>query len=345
VAVRLEIDDLDRQHQDTARVRLELVSTTGGKEPMERASAVAEFRGERQQRLLYVAGGPQGGILFRPEVKEWDAKLDLSAVHGPARLRARLLDEKNEPIKIIDKVKQLDPKAEKGTVDFIEQPIVLDDSAPEGVEFVNLPKRVYRGESFTIRALGDDPESGIAEVLFWYGRATPDGKPPADAFVTTGKQVSQKDKAWTASMPVASDETGSVTVTVQFTNRAGLRKSATARLPITDAPKPDDKDKVAKEKDKEKEKDKPKKKPSITGTVMEGDRPQEGIEVELRKGDAAAVIAKAKTDKNGQFVFKDLDPGSYRVSAAKSASMTRGGASVELKESEQKTGVGITLFR
>lgn len=78
---------------------------------------------------------------------------------------------------------------------------------------------------------------------------------------------------------------------------------------------------------------------SIRGTVLEGTRKQPaGLPVTL--SDAKGNFkAKTETDDNGAFVFKDLAPGSYIVSATKAASQTKGEVSLSVaggKEAEAK---------
>ncbi|HMC66837.1 MAG TPA: carboxypeptidase-like regulatory domain-containing protein, partial [Gemmataceae bacterium] len=63
--------------------------------------------------------------------------------------------------------------------------------------------------------------------------------------------------------------------------------------------------------------------------------------VDLKSGDSKG----AETNKKGEFVFTDLAPGKYRLSAEKSASRTKGEEIVQVKEGEQKTGVTIKLKR
>src|SRR5262249_43841485 len=114
---------------------------------------------------------------------------------------------------------------------------------------------------------------------------------------------------------------------VLFTNGVGLTKAAVATVRVVDPPGR-----------------KAPTKASITGTVVEGDRLQVGIPVQLNDT-AGRAIRTTKTAAGGKFVFEDLDPGSYRVVATKSASRTRGETPVGIGPGEQKTGVEVKLYR
>jgi hypothetical protein len=341
VPVQIEVDDLPRAEEDSARVVVEMIKQAprGAKEEAgERVSELVEYRGERQKRILYAAGGPDGGLTFRPEVTDRKTALDLGSAFGPVGLRLRILDAKDQPITFLDKLDEKTPE-----VTELKRTVMLDDSAPENLRWVDLPKRVVRGRALLLKATGEDSESGISEVLFWVGRPTREGEIPKDATFISGKLLPVKGKAkekekekvkekvWSVGLDVPIDQPGLLTVSAQFINGAGLRKNLTATIPVVDP------EKVA-------EKEKKAKKASIAGAVREGDRPQVGVPVELRDR-TRKVVANVKTGEGGTFLFKDLDPGTYTVVAAKTASRTRGEWSGTVKEGEQKTGLDIKLYR
>jgi hypothetical protein len=291
--------------------------------------------------MLYAAGGPRGGLTFLPEVKDWDTKLNLSGIHGSALLRAWILradgNEKN-PIPFRDALGAKDRPNEVA----LYQEIFLDDTAPEKVLFVNLPEYAVRGATLDLAAKGEDLESDIKEVLFFPGKPLPDGKAPLDVTRKPGKPIDKerpkekvKDRSWVTSMFIPSDQPGLLTVSVQFINNVGLSTIATTQLPVVDQATID---KINALKAQEK------KKASIKGKVLEGDRPQEGLTVQLLN-DSGKVVATAKTDTKGEFLFKNLDPGAYKVTASKSSSRTKGEEPASVTEGENKTGVEIKLLR
>src|SRR5262249_26275746 len=152
------------------------------------------FTGERSERLFFLGSGPRGGLLFRPEVRDWRTTVDLSSVQGRARLRLRLLDEKDAPVRVLDKEALARARARAGQeadvrtelakleksllVTEVQRALVLDSTPPENVAFRKAPLRVVRGQRLALAATGEDPESGIADVLFFLGPAAPGGRVP-----------------------------------------------------------------------------------------------------------------------------------------------------------------------
>jgi hypothetical protein len=325
--VTVEVDDLTKlELRDRVRILLELGTPVpkeakGADKEAESYSELAEFRGERDQHLFF-AVGLRGGLLFRPEVKDWHAAVDLSGVFGPVQLRARMLDDKGDPIAVLDK--------ERGVpnVRAVVRTVILDATPPEDVRFVAVAQKAVRGSALIVYATGTDPESGIAEVAFFRGRPLAGGKVPETVMIP-GELVAPKRRIWGARIAVAKDERGPVVVSVRFTNRVGLSTMATRSFEVTDPPKA---------------RERPPDKGSIAGTIVEGDRPQVGLPVRLYNS-MGKQIDTTKTTAGGAYIFRGLDPGTYRVVAIKTASRTRGERTVEIKAKERKTGVDIKLYR
>ena len=184
-----------------------------------------------------------------------------------------------------------------------------------------------------LTATGHDPESGLREApLFFLGKALPDGKAPPDAVAIRGENVD--GTLWAAMLSVPKDQRDPLPVNVIFTNNVGLTKTATLTLPVIDPLPPPPPPRPRK-----------KKIPSIAGTVVEGELPQVGLTVELFSVPRRRLVDTTKTTEGGKYVFKDLEPGAYRVVARKSASRTSGQKVVEVKDEEQKEGIDIKLYR
>ena len=90
----------------------------------------------------------------------------------------------------------------------------------------------------------------------------------------------------------------------------------------------------------------------IVVSVREGERPQNGIPVELRdnqgvlkfKGTTGDVKNKDGVAEPGKIVFKDLPAGTYKVSAVRTASSTKGEETTTVKDGDEKA-INIRLFR
>jgi hypothetical protein len=323
----LQADNL--RDPETSRLVLQVIrlvptlTPEGKEEDRETAGAWGEFRGEKNVRLFGGSAGPAGGLLVRSEVNDWAPDLDFRGLHGKITLRLLVRDDKDQAVKVGDK----DLSDEK--------PIILDDTPPENAELIAVAKAkpVVRGKPLLLEARAEDPESGISEVTFFAGPPAPDGTVPPKAIFEKVDKAPEKGKAWAGKLLVPADQKGPFVAAVRFVNGVGL--ATTVELPsveVIDAPGVWTAPPPAL------------KKASITGIVVEGDRPQKGLTVTLVNAVGKAV-GSVETAADGSFAFRDLDPGTYQVIAVKSASMTQGTETVKLAQGADKTGLQIKLYR
>lgn len=81
----------------------------------------------------------------------------------------------------------------------------------------------------------------------------------------------------------------------------------------------------------------------ITGKVLEGERPQPGLNVVLSDNDGKEK-ATTKTSDKGEFEFKDLAAGNYKVFSSKPVSGRKGMVSVVVQADKTSTVV-ISLLQ
>lgn len=287
---------------------------------------LAEFEGDRDIRWFFAGAGPDGGLRLTPDVKDWSQEVDLSGFPGKVTLRLRLIDKENIAETVLDTDKEKwDYEARE-----VSKTIVLDDTPPKAVDFEKIPRPAVRGKPFVVQAGGIDDESGIREVIFFLGKLPPSAKLPPDAIAVPGTPIKKDSPIWAAELTAPLDARNPLDVSVRFINNVGLSTTEVTALAVVDPPPPPPK--VAK-------------KASIAGVVMEGDRPQKGLKVDLLDAAGRPLLSTTTADK-GQFVFKDLAPGEYRVSSVKTASNTRGESRpIPLAVGEDKTGIEIKLWR
>jgi hypothetical protein len=285
--------------------------------------------------------GPEGAQLLKAEVSDWSATLDTLGIVGGRELRV-LVRRGGKDVRVDRVLVSHDGKVLKvektGSIGdpAVYVPVTFDNTGPEFITFDvdgPDPKKLLRGLPLPLVARGFDPESGVKEAIFFAGRPTPDLKIPPDAIRVQGEK--KDDDTWVAQLPVATDKTGTVDVSVALVNQAGLTDFGTRRVYLVDPPpagvaKPDDKSKTPKL-------------PIIEGIVYEADRPQPNLSVVLRdaKGVAQDTVT---TDTAGRFAFVNVPPGTYRVTAVKTADNTRGETPVTVQEKDVKD-VRIRLFR
>jgi hypothetical protein len=235
----------------------------------------------RPRRVGFSPSGPDGALLFDGSIEDWTVPLDTGLVLGPRVLRGRLLSR------------------DGGEIGVAYLPVVLQDSAPEQVEFVNPPKLALKGAPLPVQALGFDSGSGVAQVVFFLGKPVNRAVPP-NAATTPGAAVPGSKGLWAAQVPIPADRMGPTDLSVQVTNNAGLSAFATTTVDVVD------------------------KLPPVLGqvhvAVTEGPRPQAGLEVVLRDVNAKTPqegTFTGKTGPDGTYLFTNVPPGKYKVSASK----------------------------
>ena len=312
---------------------------------------IVRLAGCRQQQVS-VRPDPEGGAAFVSRVRDWDTAIDSDNVFGKHDLRVRLLppgpEGTAEPAEVFDG-RQL-RKEEPPVKESIKGAVVFDDSPPvlealtvdrKGLvarksgeaEVLEMPE----GSPLSLVAEARDPESGVQDVLFFLGPPTPDAKvpdkaPAVEAVPDDPEARADPDAAtrWRAVLPLATDKPAVFQVSAQVTNGAGLKSFGTIEIRLVPPPAP------------AKAPAGPPK-PSIEGTVVDGaGRGQPNLAVSLTDAQGAARDS-VRTDAAGKFLFKDVAPGSYRITAAKTASGTRGETAVLVAEGEKKTGVEVRL--
>jgi len=279
--------------------------------PETRDGELLEFEGSRRTQISFSPLGPRGGLLFQTRVADWTTKLDTAKVFGDRIIRVQLFQEK-EPVNFTGALNNGPLSARP--VAQVTAGLLVDGTPPEDVQFVDFPKELVRGTPLTVKATGRDDESGIGKVVFFVGKLPPDGKIPPTAIQAVGEKV--KDKAlWVADLPVATEKATTLEVSVQFTNNVGLSETPPpVVIKLVDA-------KAATA--------------TIKGEVVEGERPQAGLEVVLRDPQGSPKD-KTKTDDAGKFVFKDVAPGQYQIVVQKTGSKTKGQAVVQVGGGEEK---------
>jgi hypothetical protein len=104
-------------------------------------------------------------------------------------------------------------------------------------------------------------------------------------------------------------ELGACEVTAMFTNGAGLISFVTTTIHVISTL--------------------PTASGEVKGVVLEGSRPQAGLEVTLEKA-PNAIVAKTRTNEQGVFVFAGVAPGDYVVKSLKRDAERKGQAAAKV---------------
>src|SRR5262249_34325468 len=105
---------------------------------------------------------PDGGFLFRTEVRDWTVDLDSEGLRGLAKLQVQLPDAGGIELAKLDRY------------------LIVDATPPEKIDFQPGITKVVKGEKMLVKAKVHDPESPIVKGRLFFG-AVIDGKLPPDA--------------------------------------------------------------------------------------------------------------------------------------------------------------------
>jgi len=256
-----------------------------------KAEITHSLKTPRELVLGFSAGGPAGAWLFSGGVQDWTPELNVEGIVGRRVVQVRLLDRHGAEL-----AKD-------------QQPILLDDTPPEDLFFVDLPESASNKAPIKLQAAGFDSLSDVAAVHFFVGKPVDDQPPAAATLIPAAKHGEQ----WRGELP-APKALGPVQVTAQFTNGVGLSSYVTATIDLNSNP------------------------PSIgggvSGLITEGARPQANTPVWLLDK-SGRVVATAQTAASGEFAFTDVKPGGYLVYTAKQATNRKASAQVTVKAKKQ----------
>jgi hypothetical protein len=321
--VRLQVDYAGvlggRKGPDPDQVVLELI-VKKDQDSTEKQFQQAFLPGRRWEKIYFVPAGPDGALVFHPVVRDWlitDLNTDdLEGLEGPRFLEARLLDNTPAKRKLTDtdqRVIQLgagEDEVRKGLVDF--RMIEFVKEMPQLVSLIPLPagEPAYFGKGVVLKARVRHREFLISELYFLPGPPPADGKRPETAI--DGTPDPKRARAWAGVMKVT-DETQK-TVKVMAVARGSFAdgevhvvKTPPLTIPLIKEPVAD-----------------PSKVGSISGVIVYGERPQAKREVQLY--DAKGQLKdKVTTRSKGQFRFKAVEPGVYKVFLFKKNSQQPGG--------------------
>jgi hypothetical protein len=224
VPVKVEADNL--QAEDVVEVAVG--RDAAGRFEVEN-DQVYRFRGDRAVRYRVAPSAPGGGLLLQAETRDHVATFDLRGVFGKRLLRLRVLrGAQRSPVNFLN-------AATGEAVQEVLQPLVLDGTPPEKVDLIGLPRAVKAGEELTLEASGEDPESGVADVLFFLGKPGADGQPPDGAPRAAGAPKAGAPGRWTARLPAPLSPSGPLFVSVRVINGAGLPTVKTVALEVLPA--------------------------------------------------------------------------------------------------------------
>ncbi len=161
---------------------------------------------------------PDGGFMFRTEVRDWIVPLDTEGLRGAAKLQVQLLDAGGVELSKLD------------------GQVIFDPTPPEKIEFLPPYAKVVKGEKMLVKAKVIDPESPVVKGQLFFGTLK-DGKLPPEAVPVDARLLNRDEDVWVADLPLPEGKK-SLDLTAQFTNAAGLTATQTIKVEVVDPPPP-----------------------------------------------------------------------------------------------------------
>lgn len=272
-----------------------------------------KFIGLRQQKVG-LTFSPAGDFVCHTKVQDWQAEFNTTGVFGNAWFRVSVF-KKGDLVALLVPEETRPHLADQEYLAESKRLFALvtqDETPPQEVAFVNLPKEWLTGKPLPVLVRVKVPEAHQApidkKVIFFRGKAAPDGKINPENILGIGEFDAQKGTCSIVLPGPESPET--LVLSVQLMTRAGIVGTKTGTVNVKDA-------KFALCK--------------IKGVVAHGKDGQPNLAVTLADGDGKAK-ASVKTNAKGEFVFDKVPPGKYLISSVKAFPALVGSAKVVVPE-------------
>jgi hypothetical protein len=297
--VRVEVDN-PRSPNLTVEIGLDR-DADGAYSPGE----IVKLAGPRERHVQFRADADK--LLFKVDVADVHTLLDVADMTGEHGLRVRLLSND----RIEDFLDKHNRKRES-----LDEKVTVTTAKPKNVK---LDGKVEGGKIRVVAQADDETELTGAKFFLGKPIVGKDGKEaPADA--VDGTQSSGNKSIWTGELELPADPKATAEIGVELTNAVKMKALGTGTVVLAGAGAGDTKTGKIKVK------------------VTENGRAQHMLEVVLRDAKNAEKDKKSKADDDGNYLFDDLPPGSYKVTTYKSA--TGRGGSLSLKVEAGKTAEG-----
>jgi hypothetical protein len=285
-----------------------------------------KFVGIRQQKIRL--GFSEGGdLVCHTQVRDWQAEFDTTGVYGRIWFRL-VVFKKDRKTGKYEEVELSFPEETRpylaGMTADVESKrlyaaVIQDETPPEDVEFVDLPKTWIPGKPLPVEVKTrkrEEHQAPIEKVVLFKGKVPADGKFNPDAILGAA-DFDAKKGLWSVVIP-PQEKNDVLDLTALVTTQTGEKavKSATVIF---------------------------KKLARIKGTVLHGTLAQANLAVTLSdpKGKVLGVV---KSKAKGEFEFDSVAPGSYIVSSVMSFPALLGFTKVEVPEGKDPVEVTVRLL-
>ncbi|MBI1832811.1 MAG: carboxypeptidase regulatory-like domain-containing protein, partial [Planctomycetes bacterium] len=246
----------------------------------------------------------------------WQFDFDTTGIDGNLYFRVAVF-RKDEPQKLTVPTEvrgDIAPSNLDAGSQYAYARVNQDESKPENVEFVNVPKEWPIGKSMKAHVRvrkREESQAPVDQIVFFRGEPAADGKLNPESIIGKGVFDPAKSECFFELPPREKGEV--LPLSVKVTTKSGAFAFAAATINFKADYEPG---KVL---------------AKLVGHVVRGDLGQPGLEVSLtdEKGNAKG---KAKTGGQGKFVFEKVAPGVYFLSASRPSLGLTGRIRVEVPD-------------
>jgi hypothetical protein len=276
-----------------------------------------KFTGLRQQKVA-LSFAESGNLVCQTKVTDWEVEYNTKGVYGDLWFRISVYKKDELKTLLIPEETRPYMAAQEAGAESkrLFARMTQDESPPQNIEFVNLPKTWLTNKPLPVLVRVSLPKAHQApleqKVIFFQGKEPPDGKPiPKEALLGVGDF--DPEKGMCAITLPGPEKDGALVLSVRFITKAGIPGVQTGTINVLDA-------KFAL--------------CTIKGTVAHGKDGQPGLAVILSDGEGKPK-QKVKTGKKGEFVFEKVPPGSYFISSAMNFPALKGFTQVDVPEGKE----------
>lgn len=285
----------------------------------ERFPQVVNLTGLRQQKAR-LGVSAAGDLLCQTEVRDWQIAFDTTGVFGNLWLRLAVFKKNGKSGKYEEVELLTGDEARPGLASMeidVESKrlfarVTQDESRPEEIEFVDLPREWAVGKPLLVQARvrkRDAVQAPIDKVTLLRGKVPADGKINPDTILGAGA-FDARTEAWSIVLP-AQDKIEPMEISVQFVTKTGAVGAKSATISFND-PTAGGKG-IA----------------TVKGKITHGPIAQPNLAVALYD-DKGQVKGSQKTDAKGEFAFEKVPPGNYVISSMQAFPALVGQTKVEV---------------
>jgi hypothetical protein len=298
------------------------IDRAGAKEQFQ----TVNFPGLRQQKVR-LSYAPSGDLHFYADVRDWQAEYDTRGIFGNFWLRVSVfkkdeLIELTIPKEVRPDIAEQEPGTDSKRVFAM---VNQDESSPEGVAFVDLPKEWRLFKPLLVQArirAREEHQAPIDTVTFIKGKLPADGKIDPEAVLGVSEFDPKRNEAL-LQLP-AQEEVSALEMTVVFTTKTGARAAKMGKVLFKDYST--------------------KGICTIKGSLMVGQLGQPGRPITLFDAGGAPKDV-VKTDAKGNYAFEKVPPGNYTISAQMNYPARAGATKVQVPPNvELIDKVGVTMI-